>query len=77
MSDSRKALKWLGGIIVAGMVIFLLVKYGDRIPPEVWDAVGEAAEKFGWLAVLVVFGLIILIVVTGGGILSPEFWALL
>ena len=47
MSDTRKALKWLGGIIAAGMVIFLLVKYGDRIPPEVWDAVGEAAENIG------------------------------
>jgi hypothetical protein len=47
MSDSRKALKWLGGIIAAGMVIFLLVKYGDRIPPEVWEAIGEGAEAAG------------------------------
>jgi len=47
MSDTRKALKWVGGIIAGGMVIFLLVKYGDRIPPEVWDAVGEAAENVG------------------------------
>jgi len=47
MSDLRKALKWLGGIIAVGVVIFLLVKYGDRIPPEVWEAVAEAAETIG------------------------------
>lgn len=40
----KKALKWIGGIIAAGVVIFLLVKYGDRVPPEVWEAVGEGAE---------------------------------
>ena len=44
MSDSRKTLKWIGGIIVAIMVIFLLVKYGDRVPLEVWEAVAEGVE---------------------------------
>jgi hypothetical protein len=40
----KKSLKWIGGIIAVGVVIFLLVKYGDRVPPEVWEAIGEGAE---------------------------------
>ena len=47
MNSSTKALKWIGGIIVATVLIFLLVKYGDRVPPEVWDAIGESAEAIG------------------------------
>ena len=48
MSENEKSSwKWLAAIVASILIIFLAAKYGGSIPPEVWEAVAEAAETIG------------------------------